>query len=62
MGKVYEMGVIAAKSAGNQGLPSGQGLFWVDAYTGEQGLGLYLFASAPWNWLHLCGCALEVIL
>ncbi|KAF6251443.1 hypothetical protein COO60DRAFT_1628939 [Scenedesmus sp. NREL 46B-D3] len=34
MRKVFDMGVIATKSAGNQGLPAGQGLFWVDAYTG----------------------------
>jgi hypothetical protein len=34
MQKVYDMGIIATKSAGNQGAPAGQGLFWVDAYTG----------------------------
>lgn len=34
MNRVYELGIIATKSAGNQGTLSGQGLFWVDAYTG----------------------------
>ncbi|KAF8060298.1 rplY [Scenedesmus sp. PABB004] len=34
MQRVYDLGILATKSAGNQGGPSGQGLFWVDAYTG----------------------------
>jgi hypothetical protein len=33
MQKVYDMGIIATKSAGTQGLPAGQGMFWVDAHT-----------------------------
>jgi hypothetical protein len=34
MQRAFKLGVTSFKSAGNQGAPSAQGLFWVDAYTG----------------------------
>lgn len=34
MKRVFDLGILATKSAGNQGTISGQGLFWVDAFTG----------------------------